>query len=543
MDNTKYKQYALDVINGDIMACEYVKLACHKYLKWFERDDMYFNSDKVDKVVRFMGKLKHFTGLHNGKSFVLQPFQFWIVCNIYGWHWTDTNQRVTKNVYIELARKNGKSFFAAAIALYNLIADGEANAEVEIIANSAKQAGIVFSMCKNLVDGLDAKHKYFKAYRDKIKFDTTKSFLQVLSTDVNSNDGWNSSTFIVDEYHSSPNSLMYDVMKSSQGMRENPLSVVITTAGFNLFSPCYNMRKTNIEILYGNKQDDTQFSAIYTLDDGDEWDNPKNWIKANPCLGVTVKEQYLKEQVTQAKNNTSMEVGIRTKNFNQWLSTSDVWINNDLLLKSSKKLDISFFKDLNVYMGVDLAAVSDLTAISVCCELDGIYYFKTYYFLPQSALSDNSNSELYKDWKRKGLLIITDGNVVDYDYILSTIMKINNTAYINKIAYDNWNATQWAIDATSEGLPLEPFSQALWNFNKPTKEFERLIKSGRIVLDDNEITRYCFSNVVLKFDHNENCKPTKLENQQKIDGVIAMIQALGIMIQEPQYNQQILAVV
>ena len=170
-------------------------------------------------------------------------------------------------------------------------------------------------------------------------------------------------------------------------------------------------------------------------------------------------------------------------------------------------------------------------------------YFKTYYFLPQSALSDNSNSELYKDWKRKGLLIITDGNVVDYDYILSTIMKINNTAYINKIAYDNWNATQWAIDATSEGLPLEPFSQALWNFNKPTKEFERLIKSGRIVLDDNEITRYCFSNVVLKFDHNENCKPTKLENQQKIDGVIAMIQSLGIMIQEPQYNQQILAVI
>lgn len=325
-------------------------------------------------------------------------------------------------------------------------------------------------------------------------------------------------------------------------MRENPLSIVITTAGFNLFSPCYNMRRTNIEILYGKKEDDTQFTAIYTLDDGDDWQDSSNWIKANPCLGVTVKEQYLKEQVTQAINNTSMEVGIRTKNFNQWLSTSDVWISNDLLLKSSEQLDISFFKDLNVYMGVDLSAVSDLTAVSICAEIDSKYYFKTYYFLPQSALSDNSNSELYKDWKRKGLLYITDGNVVDYDYILSTIMKINQTAYINKIAYDNWNATQWAINATAEGLPLEPFSQALWHFNRPTKELERLLKSDRVIIDDNEITRYCFSNVTIKTDHNENCKPIKEERQQKIDGVIAMLQALGCMIEQPQYNQQIMAV-
>ena len=542
MVDSKYIDYPTKIINNEITSCEYVKLACKRYLSFFERDDIYFDSTKVDKVVNFMQKLKHFTGSHNGKSFKLQPFQFWIVCNIYGWYWKDTNQRVTKNVYIELARKNGKSFFAAAIALYNLIADGEANAEVEIIANSAKQAGIVFSMCKNLVDGLDVKHKYFKAYRDKIKFDATKSFLQVLSTDVNSNDGWNSSLFVVDEYHSAPNSLMYDVMKSSQGMRENPLSIVITTAGFNLFSPCYNMRKTNIEILYGKKEDDTQFTAIYTLDDGDDWQDSKNWIKANPCLGITVKEQYLKEQVQQAINNTSMEVGIRTKNFNQWLSTSDVWISNDLLLKSSEKLDVSFFQDMNVYMGVDLSAVSDLTAVSLCAEIDSKYYFKTYYFLPQSALQDNSNSELYKDWKRKGLLYITDGNVVDYDYILSTIMKINQTCYINKIAYDNWNATQWAINATAEGLPLEPFSQALWHFNRPTKELERLLKSNRVIIDDNEITRYCFSNVTIKTDHNENCKPIKLEKQQKIDGVIAMLQALGTMIEQPQYNQQILAV-
>lgn len=397
-------------------------------------------------------------------------------------------------------------------------------------------------MASNFIQGIDSKHKYFKPYRDKIKFDYTKSFMQVFAADADKLDGFNASVFCLDELHAAPNSKLYDVLASSQGMRENPLSIVITSAGFNLFSFCYGMRNICTEILYGVKEDDTQFSAIYSLDEDDDYTDSSNWIKSNPNLDVTVTTEYLSEQVVAAKNNKTLEVGVLTKNFGKWCKSSDVWINNDILLKSSRKLDISFFTGYNVYMGVDLAAVSDLTAVSICCELDGIYYFKTWYFLPHSALSDNSNSELYKDWKRKGLLIVTDGNVTDYDYVLKTILDINKETYIEKLAYDSWNATQWAINATSEGLPLEPFSQALWHFNRGTKEFERLAKSGKIVIDDNEITRYCFANVVIKTDHNDNCKPVKEERQQKIDGVIAMLQALGCMIEQPQYNQQIMAV-
>lgn len=543
MDNTKYITYPTKVLNNEITSCKYIKLACERFLNWFKRDDIEFREDKVDKVINFISKLKHYTGKHNGKPFILQEWQKFIVANIFGWYYIGTNKRVTKKVYIEVARKNGKSALISAIALYCLIADGENGAEVDVAANTRQQGKILFDMASNFIQGIDSKHKYFKPYRDRIIFNHTKSHMQVFAADATKLDGFNASVFCLDELHAAPNSKLYDVLASSQGMRENPLSIVITSAGFNLFSFCYGMRNICTEILYGVKEDDAQFSAIYALDEDDDYTDSTNWIKSNPNLDVTVTTEYLSEQVVAAKNNKTLEVGVLTKNFGKWCKSSDVWIGNDLLLKSSQKLDISFFKDLNVYVGVDLASVSDLTAVSVCCELDGMYYFKTWYFLPQSALSDNSNSELYKDWKRKGLLIITDGNVTDYDYILNKILEINQTAYINKVAYDAWNSIQWAIDATSEGLPLEPFSQALWNFNKPTKEFERLIKSGRIVLDDNEITRYCFSNVVLKFDHNENCKPTKLENQQKIDGVIAMIQSLGIMIQEPQYNQQILAVV
>lgn len=249
-------------------------------------------------------------------------------------------------------------------------------------------------------------------------------------------------------------------------MRENPLSICITSAGFNLFSFCYGMRNICIEILHGVKEDDSQFSAIYALDEGDDYTIQDNWIKANPNLDVTVTSEYLREQVISAKNNPTLEVGVLTKNFGRWCRTNDIWINNDLLLQSSEKLDISFFTDYNVYLGIDLAAVSDLTAVSLCCELDGLYYFKTWYFLPSSALQDNSNAEMYKDWKRKGLLHITEGNVTDYDYVLKTILDINKACFINKIAYDSWNATQFAINATAEGLPLEPFSQALWHFNR-----------------------------------------------------------------------------
>lgn len=536
---SKYLFYPQKVLSGEIPACIYVKQACQRYLSFF--DKYYFDTDAVDRVVNFCSHLKHFTGKSNGKPFVLSDFQFWIVCCIYGFKDKD-GLRVCKNVYIELARKNGKSFFAAALALYGLIADKENGAEVELVANSAKQAGILFKMCSTLCEGIDRKKKFFKRYRDQIKFDKTKSFLQVLSTDLNNNDGWNSSVFVVDEYHSAPNSGMYDVLKSSQGMREQPLAIVITTAGFNLFGVCYQMRKTYTEILAGLKEDDTVFAAIYTLDEDDDWKDPKNFIKSNPNLNVTVKEQYLLEQINQAKNQQSMEVAIRTKNFNQWITSSDVWISNQQILNHTQTINLNDFKDCQCYMGVDLAAVSDLTALSLMIPYDGKFYFKNWFFAPESVMYNNINAEQYKKWKRTGDLIVTEGNVTDYDYILNVILNLDGI-YINKIGYDSWNATQWAINATAKGLPLEPYSQALWNFNKPTKEFERLIKSDKIVIDNNEITRWCFSNVAIKTDHNDNSKPVKGGGKEgKIDGVIAMIEALGMYLSEPQYENTITVV-
>ena len=535
LDN-KYTDYAEKIINGEIIACEYIKLACKRYLSWFEREDLEFRADRADDVVNFCEKLKHFKGRFNNKNFILEPYQKWICYNIFGFYYKGTEERVIKTIYLELARKNGKTFFAAALCLYVFIKDGGNGSEVELIANSKKQASICFDMCSNMVQKLDPKKKYFKAYRDKIKFDSHKAFLQVLSSDSGNNDGWGSVMFCADEAHAYPDSKMYDVMKSSQGAIDNPLAMVITTAGFNLFSFCYKMRETNIEVLYNSKQDDSQFTAIYTLDEGDDWQDENVWIKANPNLGVTVKPQYLREQVQQAKNNPSLELSTRTKNFNQWLATSDIWINNDTLLKCSEKVNENKYSDYLAYVGVDLAAVSDLTAVSIMIPIEDKFIFKTWYYLPHSALSDNSNCELYRKWQHQGLLKITQGNVTDYQAITNDIMKLGEVIPIQIICYDQWNATSWAIQMTELGQPLKPYSQSIGNFNKPTKELERLIKSDKVIIDDNEITRFCFSNVVLKSDWNDNVKPTKEDNQQKIDGVISMIEALGGYLTETHYD-------
>lgn len=534
----KYLNYAKQVLNGEIIASVYVKLACERFMSWFDNPEFEFKTKKVDKVVSFISKLKHYTGKSNGKPFILTDWQYFIVENIYGWYYKGTNKRVIKNVYIEVGRKSGKTTLLSAIALYAMIADGENGSEVDCVANTKQQAKILFDTASNLADSLDKKHKYIKPYRDKIKFDATKSHIQVLSSDASTLDGFNAYLFVEDELHAAKDSKLYDVLKSSQGMRNNPLAICITSAGFDKFGFCYQMRKTCIEVLFGKKQDISQFSAIYSIDEDDDWQDPKVWKKSNPNLGITVTEEYLQDQVIQAKNNPSLEIGVRTKNFGEWVSTKDIWINDDLLLKNSQSVDLDNFSNETAYVGVDLAAVSDLTAVSIMIPKDGKVYFKNHYYLPFSALSNNSNSELYKEWKIKGLLTITEGNVTDYDYILRDLLKANQKVFIGKVAYDSYNATQWAIDATSEGLPLEPFSQSLGNFNRPTKELERLIRSDKVVIDDNEITRYCFSNVVLKQDYCENVKPTKATNQNKIDGVIAMIQALGIYLYDPCYNNE-----
>ena len=531
----EYKQYVDDVLSGKIVANEYIKLACKRTLDFDKRDDMYFDTNDVDKRIRFIWKLKHTTGQHHNKHFELLPWQQFIIANIFGWKWKHNNLRVTRNVFVMISRKNGKTCLAAAILLAALVGDAEFDQEIDLVAANSKQAGIAFSHCCNFCESIDPSQTLFKKYRSEIRIPALKSKVQVLSSDSMGLDGFNASVVIFDELHAQKDWALYNVMKSSQGARQQPLMISLTTAGFLVGDcyPCYSMWSNCIDILRGEKEDFTQFSAIYQLDGTDDWQDESCWTKCSPSLNQTVFKSFMQDEVNAAKNNSSLEVGILTKTFNQWCQSSETWLSYDLLKSNSKPLDLEFFgqfKEDYSYVGVDLAAVSDLTAVSmmVHSSIDDKFYFKTFLFLPEDTIATHVNKRLYEEWRRKGYLIVTDGNVQDYDYIISKILEIDKVIPIKGISYDSWNATYFAVNCTKMNLPMYPFSQALGNFNRPTKEFERLLKMGRIVMDYNPAVLWCFGNSMLKFDFNENCKPIKSDTKSgKIDAVIAMMQALG----------------
>ena len=529
--DTKFTQYAEDVINNRIVAGELVKLACKRYLSWFERDDIYFDQEKAERPVRFIAKLKHFEGAYAGKNFELVDWQRFLVYAIYGWIRKDDNKRLVRNAYIQISRKCGKTALSAALGLYNLVADGEAGAEVDCVSPSSEQSKIAFKKASAFIEPIN-KFRLFRALRGEIRFDKNKSRFRIMSSDARFGDGFSPSFCIIDEYHAMQNNDIPNLLVSGMGYRRQPIMFYITTAGFNLFSPCKKYRDMCEEILRGVKQDDTIFALIYELDKDDDIEDSSVWKKCCPSLGITVTDDYMKQQLLMMKNNPSDEVPILTKTFNKWCQSSESWLPYSLILEHTKKVDITTAPQ-NTYsiLGVDLAAVSDLTCLSCCYNIDGIFYFKTWIFIPEVALEESPNKQMYKDWLKDGLIEVTPGNATDYDYVLNKILEINKYIKVVKVMYDSWNATQFTENAIQQRVKMEPFSQSLGNFNRPTKEFERLLRLGKVIIDDNEAVRWCFANCTLKVDNNDNSKPVKSGTKnQKIDPVISMLEALGGMI-------------
>lgn len=543
----EYNQYCEDILDGTIPSGEYIRLACKRYKEWLDRDDIFLDEEDVDRKIRFAEKSK----TTDGKPFHLLPWQKFAICNIYGWKYVDDpEQRVINNVLMFISRKNGKTFLASTFALISALTEPEPSQEVYMIANSAAQASICMSHAKYQAQSLDPKGKIFKVLRNMIEIPKINSHLKILSSDTSKLDGLNPSCFICDEIHEMKSFEQWNILKTGAGARKNGLAIGITTAGFHLGSqyPCYSFWSTCIEILKGIKEDDTWFALLYQMDEDDDWKEEKNWIKASPSLGQTVSYKYMREQIRSAINNPSLEVSIRTKNLNQWMNSSNIWLADQYLTRACKPVNLADFKYETTFMGVDLSSVSDLTCWTLLFPPNNMrevypdkYVFKTFIYIPEEALEKSANKEWYKDWIYHGQATKTSGNVVDYDFILNDMLKSVKELTLYEVAYDAYNATSWAIDATNEGLPLSPYSQSLANFNIPTKSFERLILSDKVVMDNNSCLLWMFRNVELKFDHNDNCKPFKAnrDDNNKIDGVISSLEALGAFLHSTVFDPKI----
>lgn len=530
-------EYARDVVENRVVACRWVRLACKRFLDDLESPKYYFDESKYKMIVKFCSVLKHYTSGAAGKPFILEPWEDFIVCNIFCLYSSETGKRKYKSAHISVARKNGKTTLAAVLALFALVADGEPAPSVIMAANSREQAHIDFDTAAVFARQLDPKRKAIKVLRNEISIPKINGNLKVISADASTGDGLNPSMCVLDELHEANDSKLFDVLRSGMGFRDQPLMLSITTAGFKVGGFCNSYEDYCKEVLEGQKVDDTIFALLYTLDEGDDWGDESNYIKANPNLNITVKPDWLREQVNQAKNSPTLEVGVKTKNLNLWVNSSNVWIPEHIVNASLIDINLNDLKGNDnyiVYMGFDLAAVSDLTCLTLLF-IDTVkeeYLFKNIYYLPKSALEGKYNSELYKYWSSKGYLKITDSNTTDYNYIKNDIRHYYDVFNVLNIFYDAWNATSLVNDLTNEGLPLKPFSQSIGHFNRPTKEYERLMLNGNVKLDKNPINRFCHDNVTLKIDQNGNCKPVGDHEKRKIDGVISQINALGGYLEE-----------
>lgn len=522
--------YAEQVMTGEIIVCEYVQLAVKRYY-----DDLAnaldrgwgFDRKAAMRVIRFIENLKHTKGEWAGQKFRLEPWQQFILWNIFGWKLADGTRRF-RYAYIEIARKNGKTALSAGIGLYMLFADGEARAEVYSAATVKDQAKICFSDAVEIVRKTDLKN-YLTPFRNSITYEARGGQFKPLSSDYGTHDGLNPSCGIIDEFHAHKDSGMFDVIKSAFGARRQPLMFIITTAGFNKSGACYAYRENVIKVLRGVNRDDSLFGIVYTQDKPEEWDNPKMWVKSNPNLGVSLSVDYLADQVQDAKNRPEAVRNVKTKNVNMWVDAEKTWILDEAWMKCAGQGSIDRLRGCPCWGGLDLSNVSDITAHVLLFNEDDMFQLVPHFWIPEEKMQEKIRKENinYDLWVREGYVTVTPGNIVDYDFVKADILRYTADYDLQTTAFDRWNSSQTILDLMEEGMKFTPFGQGYGSMAAPTKEFEKLVLARKIEHFGNPVLRWMMASTVVMTDPAGNIKPDKSKSSQKIDGIVAVIMALG----------------
>lgn len=527
------KAYAEKVISGEIVAGQLVRNACERFLR--DLNSWQFEQSNVDHAVTFIQELEHTTGEHAGRKFILEPWQYFIVANLFGFVNDDGTRRFTR-AYIEVPRKNGKSTFSSALMLYGLLADGEPAAQVYSAATKLDQAMMVFSesvrVCQN-VDFLQGEVVVNNSVNNR-RILYGQNLYKPLEWNPSKQDGLNTHFACIDEYHAHPSDDLYNVIRNSMGARRQPLLFTITTAGFNRESPCYRHRQYCANVLSGGIEDDGLFTIIYSLDAGDDWTDRKVWAKANPNWGVSVYPRQLEQAVNEAREFVHKEVEFKTKLLNVWTDTAQTWISDSDWAACEQQLSLL---GARCYGGLDLGSTSDFCAFSLWFPDHNAV--KTWYYLPETAIKKRTDNvgQSYRQWVRDGYIIVTDGNVTDYAFIKRHIMELAEDYDLQDISFDRFNASQLVIELQSEGLPMFPFGQGFVSMSAPTKELERKVMNKDLIHDGNPVTRWMLGNVLLQYDPAGNVKVNKAKSGDKVDGVVSIIMALGGCMIEAAKNE------
>lgn len=493
----------------------------------------HYDKAKADRAVTFINNLSHTKGKWAGKRFDLLPWQEQIVRDLFGIVKEDGNRQFL-TAYIEIPKKNGKSELAAAIALYLLYADNEASAEVYGAACDRNQASIVFDVAKQMVQmsrPLEKRSKIMGATKRIVNY-SNAGFYQVLSAETGTKHGLNVSGLVFDEIHAQPNRHLYDVLtKGSGDAREQPLFFIITTAGTDRNSICYELHTKALDILNGRKKDTSFYPVVYGLSDEDDWNDEANWLKANPSLGHTIGIDRVREAYQQALDNPAEENVFKQLRLNMWTSSSVAWIPEHVYAKGNDPIQYDSLKGRSCYAGLDLSSTSDITAFVLVFPPrfeEENYIVLPFFWLPEDTLELRCRRDhvLYDVWERQGYIKTTEGNVVHYGFIEKFIEDLSEIYHIKEIAYDRWNATQMVQNLEGMGLTMVPFGQGYKDMSPPSKELYKLMMEGKVTHGGHPVLKWMAQNVVMRQDPAGNIKPDKEKSVEKIDGIVALIMGL-----------------
>ena len=543
-------RYARQVVGGDIIAGEFVRLACERHLNClkiqnteefpYAYNPLMHNGQgheyrPADRICRFIENLPHVKGkwARDGLTIELSEWQIFGLCEIFGWINVNTALRRFKTAYWEIPRKNAKTTIAAGIGLYLEVLDDEIGAEIVSAATSADQAKISFNIAKQMVQKSPLMQRRFgiKPLANAITVESTGSTFRYLSSDHKTLDGLNVSGGIMDEMHAMRTREVWDVVETATGSREQPLIIGITTAGSNRAGICYEQRDYVAKILRRAVTDETYFGIIYTIDTDDDWTDPAMWAKANPNLGVSVFIDDLNRKCEKAKAMPAAQNNFKTKHLNIWVAADVAWMNMQKWeLCEDKTLDLDQFEGQECYMGLDLASRIDIAAeIKLFSnQIDGKrhFYFFGRYYLPEETVYSARNDQ-YQGWMNSGHLTTTPGDTIDFEYIEDSLLETADRFNVLECAFDPHQATQLSTRMISLGLPMVPIRPNALNFSEPMKELESLTLQNRIHYNDDPIFTWMLSNVVAHYDKKDNIYPNKEREENKIDGPVALIMALN----------------
>lgn len=561
-------QYIKDVLSSKEVVCETARIAVVRHINDLSRSEVeewpfFFDEKEAQKAINFLRILRHPSGSRGiaGERFKVQNNQAFITAMLFGWRRKEDRQRRFTKAYLEVSRKWGKSLFAAFIQIYIAREEGASGGGVFTAATTRHQADEVFRAAKRMCEMLQKDSKTaavdFRVMANSINLKSSGCFIQKVSSEAGDIEGKNPLCATVDEYHDHPTDEVLELMASGMGTWDAPMLFIITTAGYNKEYPCFRVERPNaVMVLKGERRQDNLFAIIYghdTLDadgvlelDPDNAEQAKEIVrlarKSNPNLGSTPTVNFILDRVRDARNKGgSTRVRVLTKNFNCWVDAPTTWIPEEKIKAVMRPIPIEEFYGRTVFLGIDLAAVKDLTALCIFSPGDDERpaICKVLYWLPEDTVKSRNDVAPYSEWVEQGYINATPGNIVEYASIRDAVYNLQQNCMVHSVGFDEWNAWETTAELTAAGLNMQKVLPRYSHQSNPTKRIEMVILAQEIDIDDNPVLLWNFRNIALDFDSQDNIKPNKQKSSEKIDGVAAMVDAFYVWLQTlaaPQFS-------